>query len=253
MQQEAGAEAAGLRGELLPTKGGLMLVRDATLSRDAANILLQAVASSLRSTDPPRILVVVAAHYCPQSYIAGLRRLGVSRSVLNRAVVIVDAQADYVQEDDEIAHDESNPDGNIVRVSSGEELQRVVEEQIGEDGTGALVMLDSADALKSGLRCDVDNLLRSALAIGAGFAVSADLDLVDVGHNGGLDLPHVLMEELSDSIADVFPLTDATEYGGRVTLQKVHGLWRRRPASDNSLLDGSFLYNIHDTAVRFYR
>jgi hypothetical protein len=253
MLEEAGAEAAGLRGSLFPTKGGLMLIRDATLSRDAANILLQAAAGSLRSPATRRTLVIVAAHYPPLCYVAGLRRLGVPRSTLKRAVLIVDARTEGNEESAGAVPTNNITDCAALRVGSAGELQLVLNERVGHDGTGVMVMIDSADALELGLGCVAEVIVRSALAVGAGVAVAADLDSAAGETELAIDSAYALLEELSDTVADVVPLPDATDYCGRVTLQKVDGQWTRRSAGKHGGREGYFLYNIHDTAVRYYR
>lgn len=258
MEQEAGLEAAGLRGGLFPSRGGLLLARDATASRDAVAVLLHAAAAALRSPTPPRALLLVAAHHPPRAYVAALRRLGAPHAALRRALLVVDARGgggakEEAGEDDE----EAREDGvAVVRAGGVCALERLVAARLGADGAGAVVLVDSQGALRLGLRCDAEALVRAALGVGAGVAIGVDLDL---GPAGGRVAPdpdgaHALLEELADAVADVVPLADATEYAGRVTLEKVHGMWRRpAPPGGPPAAAFSFLYSVHDTAVRYYR
>jgi hypothetical protein len=95
--------------------------------------------------------------------------------------------------------------------------------------------------------------------------LDADRDWASGGGSGAAAAPLVAdaafepLEDLAETVLDVVPLAAATEFAGRVVVQKAGGQWWRRPtgpaaaAAASTAGDASFLYNLHDSGVRFYR
>jgi hypothetical protein len=264
---DAGHEAAGLRGGYAPVPCTLTLLRDATLSRDALSVMQVLVAHRLRDqveTGAP--VVVIAASTPPTAHTAALRRLGCSAAAVRR-IVFIDARApkcDALNESSACGADSER--GVVMAVTRALRL-----------GNGALVAVDCADALRLGIACDATAVVRAALSFEAGVLVCADSTVLPLTTSlpfFAVSKPLYQLEELASIVIDVVPLSAATEYQGRVCVQKVAGRWWRRPsrelgnvsASDKSIrrqMDnvsnirgsdaGTFLYNLGDTSVRYYR
>jgi hypothetical protein len=253
MESEAGHEASGLRGGFIPEPVGLLLLRDATLSRDSVPIAQSILASFLRAgfrggldRDVAPTIIVVAAHNAPDSHAATLRRLGAPlRS--ETQLIYLDARTP-LKADCWTTRSGESSSSTVKHV--GDELA-VVEELCGlMKEPGCLVFIDSADALLCGVGCDVGSVVRAALGRHGGVIVAADMT--------SLGLFNVVLEDLADVVLDVLPLTSkAVEYHGRVRIAKEKGRWRREPPSSaiNNHRDrsGSFLYRLCDTSVRYFR
>jgi hypothetical protein len=253
MESEAGHEASGLRGAFIPDREGLLLLRDATLSRDSIPLAQSILASFLRAgvrggldREPAPSIVVVAAHNPPDGHAATLRRLGAPPHSQIR-LIYLDARAPL---EDDCCGTRFGQSGSSTVKHVGDELA-VVEKLCGLlKEPGCLVYIDSADALLCGIGCDVGTVVRAALGRSAGVIVAADMPSL-VSFN-------VVLEDLADVVLDVFPLTSKTaEYHGRVRIEKERGRWRREPASDHLHKhrdrSGSFLYRFCDTSVRYFR
>jgi hypothetical protein len=254
MGDEAGHEAAGLRGAFLPKSGELLLLRDATLCRDSLPLAQSLVASALKSVLRdgsegifPSTIVIVAAYMPPRAHTMTLRRLGAPAHSKTR-LVFLDARSPCEDEIGIVRPRESNQD---TATSVGDESE-VVRELCGHfEGSGTLVYIDSADALLCGIQCDVGILVRAALGRNAGVIVA-----VDEGPPGRFN---VALDDLADVVLEVRPLLSrSTDYNGRIWVEKQAGCWSRRPQSvPNSQttkdVTGSFLYRLSDTTIRYFR
>lgn len=276
MLEEAGLEAAGLRGAYFPRQSNLFLVRDATNSRDSVLILQSLVASLLRQRGPAASrVIVVASHTSPSAHYGALCRLGAAPAIVRKQVVIIDAQGGQAMPDAGRSDATSSRliDGkvDVVVANNSDDLVEAIHCQIsgtvnrdreldkshgsGRQSPVIVLMVDSSDALNLAFDCDIDSLVR--LATSHGVAVAVGVDFMELGDPYGDPLPNHdstpgCLGDLADTIVDITPLRTATEVDGRASVQKLDGVWERFGATEIRT-HPSFFYRFDTSAIRYFR